>query len=304
MAIKLQNKTNVVAPNSTYPYGNIKDNPGDGTGTPVNAAVYADFHQFFASLIGLAEGVGYFTANGLPDNDVNGFQYLETAQIMARKANQTLLSYVIEALIGDVYDNTKPYAIKGLADSGSAIDVGYVYWGGVLYVCAGLNYGTITNDLQFNQTSENTLKITDSATPGLFQYSDVIFQTKKGTAYTPTINVEGSGTASASVISGQYSLNGNQLIINIVATGITVTGTPDAITFTLPYFVNSVGNNYGGYSVAGFDDGTTGNQMRSVSYPSSNGSQRIAILPAVAGVATFAAFSGGKVRFQIVLTRS
>jgi hypothetical protein len=304
MAIKLENKTNVLAPNSTYPYGNIKDNTGIGDGTPVNTAVYADFHQFFASLIALAEGVGYFTANGLPDNDDNGFQYLTTAQIMARKANQTLLSYVIESLIGDVYDNTKPYAIKGLADSGSAIAVGYVYWGGILYACAGLNYGAVVNDLQFNQTGENVLTITDSATPGLFQYSGVVFQTKKRTAYTPTIDVEGTGTASASSVTGYYSLNGNQLVISIIATGVVVTGTPDLLTFTLPSAVNSSGNNYGGYSVAGFADNSTDNQIRSVAYPSSNGSQRIAIMPTVGGSGTFAAFTSGEIRFQIVLTRT
>jgi hypothetical protein len=302
--IKLENKQNVLAPNSTYPYGNIKDNPGDGTGTPVNTAVYADLHQFFASLAALAQGTGYFTPNGLPDNDVNGFQYLEAAQIMARKANQTLLSYVIESLIGDIYDNTKPYAIKGLSDSGAAIAVGYIYWGGVLYVCAGLNYGAVVNDLQFNRTGENVLTITDSATPGLFQYDDVIFQSKKRTAYTPTIDVEGTGTASASSITGTYSLNGNQLVINIIATGVVVTGTPDMITFTIPDDVNSSANNYGGYSVAGFADNSTDNQMRSVAYPSSNGSQRIGILPAVASVATFSAFTSGEIRFQIVLTRS
>lgn len=71
MAIKLLDKPNVESVSYDYPYGNIKDNPGDNTGTPVNKLVYADFHQFFAKLMDDA-GISY---NGLPDNATDGFQY-------------------------------------------------------------------------------------------------------------------------------------------------------------------------------------------------------------------------------------
>lgn len=73
MARSLQNKTNVDAPDSDYPYGRIRNNPGDGSGTPVNEAVYGDFHQFFERLMAAA-GVVH---NELPDNDYSGFQYFE-----------------------------------------------------------------------------------------------------------------------------------------------------------------------------------------------------------------------------------
>jgi len=73
MAIKLENKPNVAAPSATYPYGAIRDNTGSNDGTPVNTAVYGDFHQFFARMLG-ESGV---TPNGLPDNQTNGFQYFE-----------------------------------------------------------------------------------------------------------------------------------------------------------------------------------------------------------------------------------
>lgn len=71
MAIKLENKTNVTAPGGDYPYGNIKDDTGVGDGTPVDKQVYADFHQFFARMLALS-GI---TANNLPDNQTNTFQY-------------------------------------------------------------------------------------------------------------------------------------------------------------------------------------------------------------------------------------
>lgn len=71
MAIKILDKPNTEGISYDYPYGNIKDNPGDNTGTPVNKLVYADFHQFFAKLMDAA-AISY---NGLPDNATDGFQY-------------------------------------------------------------------------------------------------------------------------------------------------------------------------------------------------------------------------------------
>jgi hypothetical protein len=68
--IPLVDKQNATAPDSDYPFGNIKDNPGNGTGTPVNKEVYADFHQFFEKMFS-ESGI---VANGLPDNEYNGFQ--------------------------------------------------------------------------------------------------------------------------------------------------------------------------------------------------------------------------------------
>ncbi len=71
MAVKLENKTNVLAPNATYPYGNIKDKTESLPGTPVNTATYADLHQFFAKMLDVSGVI----ANGLPENADNGFQY-------------------------------------------------------------------------------------------------------------------------------------------------------------------------------------------------------------------------------------
>lgn len=73
MAIPLSSKPNTAAPNSDFPYGDIKDNGGANDGTPINRAVYGDFHQFFAKM--LAESG--INANGLPENATNGFQYYE-----------------------------------------------------------------------------------------------------------------------------------------------------------------------------------------------------------------------------------
>lgn len=76
MAIKLLDKPNVEGTSYEFPYGNIKDNPGDNTGTPVNKLVYADFHQFFAKMMDAA-GITY---NDQPDNAIDGFQYFLALQ--------------------------------------------------------------------------------------------------------------------------------------------------------------------------------------------------------------------------------
>lgn len=72
MARKLSNQINVVPADSTYPLARIKDNPGDGTGTAVNEALYGDMHQFFARLMQIAN----VAPNGLPDNAYSGYQLI------------------------------------------------------------------------------------------------------------------------------------------------------------------------------------------------------------------------------------
>lgn len=73
MAIGLENYENISPPDSDYPDGNIKDNTGLFDGTPFDKNTYADIHQTFAKLLRLAT----ITPNGLPENEYNGFQYLE-----------------------------------------------------------------------------------------------------------------------------------------------------------------------------------------------------------------------------------
>jgi hypothetical protein len=74
MAIGIENQANIIpAGTAGYPNGDIKDRIGATAGTPVNKKVYADMHQFFAKMMRKA-GI---TANNTPDNETNGFQYLD-----------------------------------------------------------------------------------------------------------------------------------------------------------------------------------------------------------------------------------
>lgn len=72
MARSLAGKPNVVAPGGNYPFGRVKDNPGDHTGTNANENLFGDLIQFFEKLMSL----GGVTANGQPENSSSGFQYI------------------------------------------------------------------------------------------------------------------------------------------------------------------------------------------------------------------------------------
>jgi hypothetical protein len=111
MAIKLEDKPNTVAPDADYPYGNIQDNTGGNNGTPVNALVYADFHQFFAKM--MAESAIVY--NDQPDNATNGFQYFLALQAVI---NSSLLIKKKIVEIGDwKMDSTANISVAhGIAD--------------------------------------------------------------------------------------------------------------------------------------------------------------------------------------------
>lgn len=97
MAVRLRDKENVDAPASPFIYGNVRDNPGDGTGTPANKATFADYLQFFERLMDIA-GVIF---NGLPENLSNGFQYADA-----------LTAYITSFIAGARYEWESADALK------------------------------------------------------------------------------------------------------------------------------------------------------------------------------------------------
>ena len=88
--IKLENKTGVQAPDGTYPFGKSLDRAGSTNGFPLNSANLEDYHQFFAKMFD-ESGV---VANGLPDNDVNGWQLFEALQVVAQLASGGLTKII------------------------------------------------------------------------------------------------------------------------------------------------------------------------------------------------------------------
>ena len=76
MAYGIENFPNITPANADYPKGAIKDDTGANDGTPVNKLVYDDVHQTHMKILLLA-GI---TANNLPDNVTNGYQYVQALQ--------------------------------------------------------------------------------------------------------------------------------------------------------------------------------------------------------------------------------
>jgi len=73
MAIGQRNYPNISPPDGDYPDGRIKDNPGDGSGTPINQLTNGDIQEFFAKLLRL-QGVA---PSGNPENEYSGHQYID-----------------------------------------------------------------------------------------------------------------------------------------------------------------------------------------------------------------------------------
>jgi hypothetical protein len=98
MARILENKTNVDPPDSDYPYGKIRDNPGNQTGTPINELVYGDMHQFFARLLDKQAGsaMADVVPNDLPENDYSGFQFFESLErVINRLVKRDQISFIV-----------------------------------------------------------------------------------------------------------------------------------------------------------------------------------------------------------------
>lgn len=70
---RLSTKPNVIAPDSDFPYGRIKDKHAPTAGSKVNEQMWGDIIQFFEKMFDLSSIV----ANGLPDNAYTGFQLVD-----------------------------------------------------------------------------------------------------------------------------------------------------------------------------------------------------------------------------------
>lgn len=108
MARKLENQVNVIAPNSDYPYGRIRDDEGVGNGTPLTEAVHGDYHQFFARI--LAEGG--VAVNNMPDNEYTGFQYYEALlEVISKRIGRYSIG---DSVSGGLSDNLNDYVKVGV----------------------------------------------------------------------------------------------------------------------------------------------------------------------------------------------
>lgn len=86
MARNKANAPNIQAPSGDYPNGRIRDNDGSNNGTPVNEFIYGDIHENIAKLM-RRYAIAY---NNLPDNETNGYQFIEALRALPNKNNKVL----------------------------------------------------------------------------------------------------------------------------------------------------------------------------------------------------------------------
>src|SRR5687767_14712584 len=107
---RLQFKTNVIPPDSDYPFGRAKDNPGNRTGTPVDEDLLGDILQFFEKLFSESQMV----ANEMPDNDYSGFQLFDALMVMRDKVFMPMAQ-----LLGGYLPDTEGLILTGCEVTGA-----------------------------------------------------------------------------------------------------------------------------------------------------------------------------------------
>jgi len=76
---KLENKGNVNAPSVDWPFGEVRDKTLLVPGTKWDVEMMSDIIQFFSKMF----DVSGIAANGLLDNELNGFQLFQAFQLFA-----------------------------------------------------------------------------------------------------------------------------------------------------------------------------------------------------------------------------
>lgn len=94
----LATKPNVIAPNSDFPFGRLRDRAGAVHGTPVTEQVYGDIHQFFEKLMNIAAVI----ANGLPESAYSGFQLITALTTVITNIASALVATETSARIAAV----------------------------------------------------------------------------------------------------------------------------------------------------------------------------------------------------------
>lgn len=87
MAISIGDQANIDKSNLTaYPNGQILDNTGPGTGTPIICVTASDIWMFFDKLMRQAQ----LPFNAEFDNETNGYQFVQACQALASKSDFVL----------------------------------------------------------------------------------------------------------------------------------------------------------------------------------------------------------------------
>lgn len=95
----LKDKPNVTAPGGDYQFGTMRDDTGTDDGSRADTRFMSDYVQFFERMFEEYRSVYAVAANGLPDNDANGYQLWDAFRKLSRpyKVYHALLTQVAGA---------------------------------------------------------------------------------------------------------------------------------------------------------------------------------------------------------------
>ena len=130
MAYKIINFDGTVTPiSTTYPYGQIKDDP---SGTRANVKSNGDIQQFFQRM---ADNAG-IVLNGTPDNADDGFQFVQALNALICNPNNALANVVGAS-------GLTPVLVSGMvftAGLPNTVSAGYFYYNGQYVYFQGYQY--------------------------------------------------------------------------------------------------------------------------------------------------------------------
>jgi hypothetical protein len=249
MAIKLEDKPRVDAPDSDYPYGKIRDKTPTEGGTPINTEVYGDFHQFFAKM--LAEsGV---VANGLPDNEYSGFQYFEA---FINLLNSQVGKQLVLSMIG-TYTTNDLVILHGCEVTAnipgtSEITAGAIYYNGEIYIVdANNSISSPSNTLVFIVKSEtpNIIELVNGAPgSGLANYDGATVKNINGATNTGFSVVSSTNLTGAAVRGVASKING-VIYYSLRVSGTTVADSGYSWTIGVPANFQTPRQDGGGFGL-------------------------------------------------------
>lgn len=156
---RLSAKQNVNHPDSDFIYGRIRNNPGNGTGTPFNEELYGDIHQFFERMFAKSG----LTANGVADSEYTGFQLFEAyKQAYFKTYSATISQGAGAAPVATVIENTLGTIVWSRSSAGLYVGTltGAFTSGKVELLCQGVvQGGTVAGFYTLNNINANTINL-------------------------------------------------------------------------------------------------------------------------------------------------
>ena len=229
MAYKIINFDGTITPiSTTYPYGQIKDDP---SGTRANVKSNGDIQQFFQRM---AANAG-IVLNGTPDNADDGFQFVQALNALICNPNNALANVVGAS-------GLTPVLVSGMvftAGLPNTVSAGYFYYNGQYVYFQGYQYSNtpVGQSLYIKISSQDgqpvaTGEFLNNGTAdssGAFLYSHLVPYSSALLDTTWTTLTPGSGWSAGSVATqcrknqvGTVWLRGN---VVLSTSGLTLTST-------------------------------------------------------------------------------